>query len=122
VIECIRPLGVRVDQRRYGWTRDSGTGRPGAGRSHTRRALLPHGRELFARLGHTNAKGIPLQLALFAQEFSDVVVFRSPPPAAQRAIFATLAPIARWRGYHATYPQVSRTVLARREGSCQKAC
>ena len=31
-----------------------------------------------ARLGHTNAKGMPdpLQLALFAQEFSDVVVFR----------------------------------------------
>jgi hypothetical protein len=68
-----------------------------------------------ARLGHTNAKGMPnpLQLALFGQEFSDVVVFRSPPPAVQRMGFAALAPIARWRGYRATYPQLSRTVLAR---------
>jgi hypothetical protein len=34
-----------------------------------------------ARLGHTNAKGMPdpLQLALFAREFSDVIVFRRPP-------------------------------------------
>jgi hypothetical protein len=70
-----------------------------------------------ARLGHTNAKGMPdpLQLALFAREFSDVAVFRSPPPAVQRVIFAALAPIARWRGYRATYPQLSRTVLAPRE-------
>ena len=70
-----------------------------------------------ARLGHTNAKGMPspLQLALFAQEFSDVVVFRRPPPAIQRVIFGALAPIARWRGYRATYPQLSRTVLAPRE-------
>ena len=32
-----------------------------------------------ARLGHTNAKGMPhpLQLALTAREFSDVIVFRS---------------------------------------------
>jgi hypothetical protein len=70
-----------------------------------------------ARLGHTNAKGMPdpLQLAMFAQEFSDVIEFRSPPPAVQRVIFAALAPIARWRGYRATYPQLSRTVLAPRE-------
>lgn len=69
-----------------------------------------------ARLGHTNGKGMPnpLQLALTAQEFSDVIVFRAPPPAVQRALFATLAPIARRRGYHATYPQLSRTVLAPR--------
>jgi quercetin dioxygenase-like cupin family protein len=69
-----------------------------------------------ARLGHTNAKGMPspLQLALFAREFGDVIVFRSPPPAIQRAIFGALAPIARSRGYRATYPQISRTVLAPR--------
>lgn len=69
-----------------------------------------------ARLGHTNAKGMPnpLQLALFAPEFSDVFVFRSPPPAVQRALFTVLAPIARWRGYRATYPQLSRSVLAPR--------
>jgi quercetin dioxygenase-like cupin family protein len=70
-----------------------------------------------ARLGHSNTKGMPhpLQLALFAQEFSDIVVFRRPPPAVQRALFGALAPIARRRGYRATYPQLSRTVLAPRE-------
>lgn len=69
-----------------------------------------------ARLGHTNDKGMPslLQLALSAREFSDVVVFRSPPAAVQRAVFGALAPIARWRGYRATYPQLSRIVLAPR--------
>jgi quercetin dioxygenase-like cupin family protein len=69
-----------------------------------------------ARLGHTNAKGMPhpLQLALTAREFSDVIVFRSPPPAVQRVLFGALAPIAHRRGYRATYPQLSRTVLAPR--------
>jgi hypothetical protein len=69
-----------------------------------------------ARLGHTNAKGMPhpLQLALTAREFSDVIVLRSPPPAIQRTLFGALAPLARWRGYRATYPQLSRTVLAPR--------
>jgi quercetin dioxygenase-like cupin family protein len=69
------------------------------------------------RLGYTNAKGMPnpLQLALFAREFSDVGVLRRPPPEIQGAIFGALAPIARWRGYRATYPQLSRTLLAPRE-------
>lgn len=69
-----------------------------------------------ARLGHTDAHGMPdlWQLALTAREFRDVVVFRSPPPAVQRALFGALAPIARWRGYRATYPQLSRTALAPR--------
>ncbi|MGA7391539.1 MAG: hypothetical protein WBW78_02680 [Terrimicrobiaceae bacterium] len=69
-----------------------------------------------ARLGHTDSKGMPhlLQVALTAREFSDVIVFRSPPPTVQRAIFGAVAPIARWRGYRATYPQISRTVLAPR--------
>src|SRR4029434_3572939 len=69
-----------------------------------------------ARLGHTDGRGMPhpLQLALSAREFSDVIVFRSPPLAVQRAIFGVLAPIARWRGYRAVYPQLSRIVLAPR--------
>jgi len=69
-----------------------------------------------ARLGHTDSKGMPglLQLVLCAREFSDVVEFRSPPPAVQRAVFWALAPIARWRGYRATYPELSRIVLAPR--------
>jgi hypothetical protein len=61
----------------------------------------------------------PLQLALTAREFSDIVEFRSPPPAVQRALFAVLAPVARWRGYRATYPQLSRIVLAPRTQSGQ---
>jgi quercetin dioxygenase-like cupin family protein len=69
-----------------------------------------------AKLGYTNAKGMPnaLQLAAFAREFSDVIVFRSPPPVVQRAIFGALAPLAHARGYRATYPQISRSVLAPR--------
>jgi hypothetical protein len=69
-----------------------------------------------ARLGHVNGKGMPhpLQLALFAQEFSDVFVLRKPPAAVQRVLFGALAPVARRRGYRATYPQLSRTVLAPR--------
>jgi hypothetical protein len=48
-----------------------------------------------ARLGYTNAKGMPppLQLALVGREFSDVVVFRSPPRVVQRAVFGALASI-----------------------------
>jgi len=69
-----------------------------------------------ARLGHTDAKGMPhpLQMALFAREFSDVIVMRSPPLAVQRVLFGALSPLARWRGYRATYPQLSRTVLTPR--------
>jgi hypothetical protein len=55
----------------------------------------------------------PLQLALVATEFADVIVFRKPPAVAQRVLFGALAPIAR-RGYRATYPTLSRTTLAPR--------
>jgi hypothetical protein len=69
-----------------------------------------------ARLGCTDRGGMPslLQLSMTAREFADVIVFRSPPEFVQRTIFGTLAPIARQRGYRATYPQLSRTVLAPR--------
>ena len=69
-----------------------------------------------ARGGHVNAKGMPspLQLALTAQEFSDVIVFRKPPLRVQRVLFGALTPIARRRGYRATYPSLSRTTLAPR--------
>ena len=70
-----------------------------------------------AREGHVNKRGMPdpLQLALFATEFSDVAVFRKPPAAVQRVLFGALAPIARRRGYRATYPSMSRTTFAPRE-------
>jgi len=69
-----------------------------------------------AQLGHTDAKGMPhpLQLALTGTRVSDVIVFRHPPMLLQRVTFGVLAPIARWRGYRATYPQLSRTILAPR--------
>ncbi len=69
-----------------------------------------------AREGHVNKRGMPnpLQLALFATEFSDIAVFRKPPAAVQRVLFGALAPIARRRGYRATYPTLSRTTLAPR--------
>ena len=69
-----------------------------------------------ARAGHVNKRGMPdpLQLALFATEFSDIAVFRKPPAAVQRVLFGALAPIARRRGYRATYPTMSRTTLAPR--------
>ena len=69
-----------------------------------------------AREGHVNAKGMPnpLQLALTAQEFSDVIVFHKPPQAVQRLVFSALTPIAIRRGYRATYPSLSRTTLAPR--------
>lgn len=69
-----------------------------------------------AREGHVNHRGMPspLQLALFATEFSDVMVLRRPPAPVQRMLFGALAPIARRRGYRATYPTLSRTTLAPR--------
>ena len=67
-----------------------------------------------ARGGYVNARGMPkpLQLALTATEFSDVVVLRKPPAVVQRVALGALAPIARRRGYRATYPSLSRTTLA----------
>jgi quercetin dioxygenase-like cupin family protein len=38
----------------------------------------------------------------------------TPPQVVQRVVFGALAPIAHARGYRATYPQISRTVLAPR--------
>jgi quercetin dioxygenase-like cupin family protein len=67
-----------------------------------------------AQMGHVDDKGMPnlLQMALIGREFSDTVQFRSPPPAVQRAVFAALAPLAHAMGYRATYPQLSRSIVA----------
>jgi quercetin dioxygenase-like cupin family protein len=69
-----------------------------------------------AREGHVNKRGMPnpLQLALLATEFSDIIVFRKPPTTIQRSLFGILAPLARRRGYRGTYPSLSRTTLAPR--------
>ena len=62
--------------------------------------------------GHTNAKGMPdpLQLAMFATEFSDVLTMKRPPAAIQKLLFAILVPIAKRRGYRATYPQYGHSL------------
>lgn len=59
-----------------------------------------------AQEGKVNSKGVPnpLQMAVIAQEFADVVVFLNPPPAVQRVVFAILAPLGRMMGYKAIYP------------------
>jgi hypothetical protein len=82
------------------------------GRAVADMTALPGG---LARDEHVNKRGMPhpLQLALVATEFSDVIVFRKPPAGVQRVVFGALAPIARRRGYRATYPTLSRTTLPR---------
>ncbi|MCI0359377.1 MAG: cupin domain-containing protein [Planctomycetaceae bacterium] len=59
-----------------------------------------------ARDGKVNRKGMPnlLQLAVFAQEFDDVVQFTSPPRVVQWVLFGLLAPIARLLGYRGSNP------------------
>jgi quercetin dioxygenase-like cupin family protein len=60
--------------------------------------------------GKVDRKGrpSPLQAAVMAQEFADVIVFTQPPRAIQRAIVGVLAPLARVLGYKATYPQYNK--------------
>ncbi|WP_420595613.1 cupin domain-containing protein [Deinococcus sp.] len=60
-----------------------------------------------ARDGKTDAKGLPrpLQLAVTAQEFSDVIVFTRPPRWLQRIIFGVLAPLGRRLGYQGNNPK-----------------
>lgn len=60
-----------------------------------------------ARDGKTDAKGVPnpLQLALFAREFDDMVRFTKPPRLVQKLLFAALAPVAQLLGYRGSHPQ-----------------
>jgi mannose-6-phosphate isomerase-like protein (cupin superfamily) len=59
-----------------------------------------------AQEGKTDKKGVPnpLQMAVIAQEFKDVVQFMSPPPWVQGILFGVLAPLGRMLGYKAIYP------------------
>ena len=61
-----------------------------------------------------NAKGLPdpLQLAMFATEFRDVMILRRSPAAVQPLLFGALRPPVRARGYHGTYPQYRRSLLS----------
>lgn len=87
---------------------------PGERFLHMIETLFGLGRE-----GHLNDKGMPnpLQLAMIATEFSDVIVFRKPPVPVQKVVFAALTPIARRRGYRGTYPTLSRTINAPRSAA-----
>lgn len=60
-----------------------------------------------AQDGKTNSKGMPnpLQGAILAREFDDVVYFTKPPRAVQRLVFGPLAAIARALGYKGSYPK-----------------
>jgi uncharacterized membrane protein YphA (DoxX/SURF4 family)/quercetin dioxygenase-like cupin family protein len=62
-----------------------------------------------ARDGRVDRRGMPkpLQLALFAREFDDVIQFTLPPRVVQRISFGLLAPIARLLGYRGSYPEYS---------------
>jgi quercetin dioxygenase-like cupin family protein len=72
-----------------------------------------------AQDGHTDEKGMPnaLQLALFAREFEDVIVFTSPPRWAQRVAFGALAPVGRALGYRGSYPKYANLLSAEEDGA-----
>ncbi len=59
-----------------------------------------------AQDGKTNKQGVPnpLQMAVIAKEFADIVVFLKPPLWVQRILFGFLAPLGRLAGYKAIYP------------------
>lgn len=56
--------------------------------------------------GKVDKKGrpFPLQAAVIAKEFADVVVFTHPPPAVQKLVLGILAPLGRMLGYRAIVP------------------
>jgi mannose-6-phosphate isomerase-like protein (cupin superfamily) len=60
-----------------------------------------------AHEGRVNAQGMPdpLQLAVIAREYAEVVRFLRPPRPVQVVLFAVLAPLGRLTGRRATYPQ-----------------
>ena len=66
-----------------------------------------------AALGRTDAKGMPVLLdaALLAEAFGDEIIFERPPRAVQRALAATVAPLARRRGRSVTGEDVVRAAL-----------
>jgi quercetin dioxygenase-like cupin family protein len=61
-----------------------------------------------ANRGDTDARGrpAPLQMALTASEFSDVIRLTRPPIVVQRLAFAVLGAVGRRRGLQGTYPEL----------------
>jgi mannose-6-phosphate isomerase-like protein (cupin superfamily) len=64
-----------------------------------------------ARDGKVDKQGLPrpLQLAVTASAYRDVMVVTSPPPWAQRLIFSVLAPVGRMRGLEPKYDEYLRS-------------
>jgi mannose-6-phosphate isomerase-like protein (cupin superfamily) len=64
--------------------------------------------------GRTNAKGMPgpIDAALLAEAFGDEIVFARPPRVVQRALAATVAPIARRRGRSVTRDVMRAAIVA----------
>lgn len=60
--------------------------------------------------GKVDRKGrpYPLQAAVIAAEFADIIVFTRPPQAVQTIALSILTPLGRMLGYRATYDQYSR--------------
>ena len=83
---------------------------PGAVVDPTRFELLIGMLFGLANDGKVDRKGrpSPLQAAVIAREFADVIVFTSPPPAVQRALLAVLAPLGTRLGYRAIIPEYCR--------------
>jgi quercetin dioxygenase-like cupin family protein len=67
-----------------------------------------------AVVGRTNAKGMPhpIDAALLAEAFGDEIVFARPPRVVQRALAATVAPIARRRGRSVTRDVMRAAIVA----------
>ncbi|HEX6388745.1 MAG TPA: cupin domain-containing protein [Solirubrobacteraceae bacterium] len=68
-----------------------------------------------AHEGKVNAKGLPgpLQLAVIAQEYDDVIRFLKPPRLVQKALFGPLAALGRARGLRPSYPHHRELVVTR---------
>lgn len=66
-----------------------------------------------AALERTTPKGMPklLDAALLAEAFGDEIVFERPPRAVQRALAATVAPLARRRGRSVTDDEALRAAI-----------
>lgn len=67
-----------------------------------------------ARDGKVDKRGVPhpLQLAVTARAYEDVMVVRSPPPWVQRVLFGALAPIGRRRGLRPLYERYLESELS----------
>jgi quercetin dioxygenase-like cupin family protein len=73
-----------------------------------------------ARDGKLDERGMPalLQLAVLVPAYADVIRPTHPPWPVLRALTLVLAPIARVRGYRATYPQYSGDAATGRRKGC----